>query len=227
MSRRSTGQVIERSGPRGKVFALRFQAYGERRYLTLGSPAEGWTRRRAREEMDNIHADVRRGIWVWRRRARTALGERRVTKFGPFASRLVAERKGEVSDSQLANQEWTLVHLLPYFADWQLEDIDIEAVTPTAITRCRRPRRGVRRSSCVGPCERERPHPATALCRFDQQGDRHLAMGPLDRARIQVGHRERRRREAAPTEGAPKAPGPPGHGRADRSPDRRGRRSGS
>jgi integrase len=40
----------------------------------------------------------------------------------------VAERKGEVSDSQIVNQEWTLGHLLPYFADWQLGDIDIEAV---------------------------------------------------------------------------------------------------
>src|ERR1700727_1314105 len=98
MSRRSTGQVIERSGPRGKVFALRFHAY------------------------------VRRGIWVWRRRrGRTGLDER-ATTFGPFASRLVAERKGEVSDSQIVNQEWTLGHLLPYFADWQLGDIDIEAV---------------------------------------------------------------------------------------------------
>jgi integrase len=119
--------VIERSGPRGKVFALRFQAYGERQYLTLGSPAEGWTRRRAREEMDNIHADVRRGIWVWRRRrARTGLDES--TTFGPFASRLVAERRGEVGDSQIANQEWTLRHLLPYFADWSLQEIDIQAV---------------------------------------------------------------------------------------------------
>jgi len=127
MSRRSTGQVIERSGPRGKVFALRFHAYGERRYLTLGSPAEGWTRRRAREEMDDIHADVRRGIWVWRRRrARTGLDE--ATTFGPFASRLVGERKGEVGDSQIVNQEWTLRHLLPYFADWPLQDIDIQAV---------------------------------------------------------------------------------------------------
>jgi integrase len=121
--------VVERSGPRGKVFALRFQAYGERRYLTLGSPAEGWTRRRAREEMDNICADVRRGTWVWRRRrAGTGLKAGKATTFGPFARRLVAERKGEVSDSQIVNQEWTLGHLLPYFADWQLGDIDVEAV---------------------------------------------------------------------------------------------------
>jgi integrase len=128
MSRRSTGHVIERSGPRGKVFALRFHAYGERRYLTLGSPAEGWTRGRAREEMDNVLADVRRGTWVWRRRrARTGLDARRTT-FGSFARRLVAERKGEVSDSQIVNQEWTLGHLLPYFADWSLGEIDVEAV---------------------------------------------------------------------------------------------------
>jgi len=129
MPTRSAGQVVERSGSRGKVFALRFQAYGERRYLTLGSPAEGWTRRGAREELDNILADVRRGIWVWRRR-RTGkkADEGRATTFGRFACRIVAERKGQVSDNHLAYLEWTLGHLLSYFNDWLLGEIDVEAV---------------------------------------------------------------------------------------------------
>jgi len=160
MSRRSTGQVVERSGPRGKVFALRFQAYSERRYLTLGSPAEGWTRRRAREEMDNILADVRRGIWIRRRKGTGMTAEGRATTFGRFARRLMAERKGQISDNHLAYQEWTLGHLLPYFADWQLGDIDIEAVDAyrhhkvreaeskrAAIERCR-PLRSESGTSC-------------------------------------------------------------------------------
>ena len=42
--RKPTGSVVERTNKRGKVFALRFRAYGEREYETLGSEADGWTR---------------------------------------------------------------------------------------------------------------------------------------------------------------------------------------
>jgi hypothetical protein len=44
-------------------FALRFTAYGERRYVTLGSPEEGWSQARAEADLENVLADVRRGIW--------------------------------------------------------------------------------------------------------------------------------------------------------------------
>ena len=37
MPRKATGQVIERDGKRGRTYALRFRAYGERRFLTLGT----------------------------------------------------------------------------------------------------------------------------------------------------------------------------------------------
>jgi hypothetical protein len=63
MPRRSTGQVLERERDGGCVFALRFRAYGKRRYVTLGSAAEGWTREKAEEELANVLADVRREIW--------------------------------------------------------------------------------------------------------------------------------------------------------------------
>ena len=35
MARKATGQVIERDGKRGRTYALRFRAYGERQFLTL------------------------------------------------------------------------------------------------------------------------------------------------------------------------------------------------
>jgi hypothetical protein len=63
MARRSTGQVVELERQGGRTFALRFRAYGKRRYLTLGTTAEGWTREKAEEELANVFADVRRGIW--------------------------------------------------------------------------------------------------------------------------------------------------------------------
>src|SRR3954452_12453646 len=63
MARRATGQVVEKKRARGTVYALRFRAYGERRYVTLGSSDDGWTRKRAHVELANVLADVRRGIW--------------------------------------------------------------------------------------------------------------------------------------------------------------------
>ena len=64
MARRSEGQVVERHWKSGRGYALRFRAFGERQYLTLGSETEGWNRGRAEEELANVLADVRRGLWV-------------------------------------------------------------------------------------------------------------------------------------------------------------------
>lgn len=64
MAARSQGQVLERAWKSGRGYALRFRAYGERQYVTLGLESEGWDRDRADEELANILADVRRGIWV-------------------------------------------------------------------------------------------------------------------------------------------------------------------
>lgn len=63
MRTQAKGEVIERDRKAGRTFALRFRAYGKRRYLTLGTVAEGWSRAKAEEELSNVLADVRRGIW--------------------------------------------------------------------------------------------------------------------------------------------------------------------
>jgi hypothetical protein len=63
MARKATGQVVERTRSEGRTFALRFQAYGKRHYLSLGTTGQGWTRRKAEDELANVLADVRRGIW--------------------------------------------------------------------------------------------------------------------------------------------------------------------
>ena len=133
MATRSQGQVLERTWKSGRGYALRFNAYGERQYLTLGLETEGWTRTRAEEELQNIVADVRRGLWVTpdkHHRARNGHDDNTevATLFGPFARGLVAARKGEVSPNTHGYQEWALTHLLRYFVDWPLAEIDIEAV---------------------------------------------------------------------------------------------------
>jgi integrase len=133
MAARQKGEVLERDWKSGRGYALRFSAYGEREYLTLGFERDGWTYERATEELENILADVRRGIWVSpkkkkRRTDAEADEETAKTIFGPFARGLVVSRKGQVSDNHLAFMEWALGHLLPYFGDWPLLDIDIQAV---------------------------------------------------------------------------------------------------
>ncbi len=61
MARPSPGGVIPPK--HGRAWAIRFRAYGKRRYLTLGTTAEGWSRPRAEAELRHILADVERGLW--------------------------------------------------------------------------------------------------------------------------------------------------------------------
>jgi integrase len=133
MAARSQGHVLERAWKSGRGYALRFNAYGERQYLTLGLETDGWTRQRADEELQNILADVRRGIWIppdKNHHSRNGHDDDadEAPLFGPFALGLVAARKGEVSTNTHGYLEWALAHLLPYFASWPVGAIDIEAV---------------------------------------------------------------------------------------------------
>ncbi|HTU13667.1 MAG TPA: site-specific integrase [Solirubrobacterales bacterium] len=132
MATKSKGQVLERDWKSGRGYALRFTAYGERRYVSLGFKRNGWTFERAEEELANIMADVRRGIWVppkkEKRSKKTDETSPTVPAFGPFARGLVAARRGQVSENTTSYEEWGLGHLLDYFADWPLHEIDIEAV---------------------------------------------------------------------------------------------------
>jgi hypothetical protein len=64
MAGRAKGEVKVREWKSGRSFALRFWAYGERRYVTLGSERDGWDQRAAEEELENVLVDVRRGVWV-------------------------------------------------------------------------------------------------------------------------------------------------------------------
>jgi integrase len=130
---RSQGQVIERRWKHGRGYALRFNAYGERQYVTLGMQSEGWTRKRAEIELANVMADVRRGTWIppdRNKRTRGAAGEGpNEPTFHEFASAWHADRKGEITPAGHEHEEWALrYHLLPYFANWRLSEIDIPAV---------------------------------------------------------------------------------------------------
>jgi len=154
--------VLERPFGRSKVFALRFRAYGRRRYLTLGTPSEGWTRRRGEEEMDVVRAEVDRGAWVPPPpRHRFALGDRGSAEdaapFGSFAGSQVRERRSEVRPATFEYWQWALGHLLPYFADRPLPTIDAWAVDAYRLhkleeseDRCQRLAKGRPRTDALG-----------------------------------------------------------------------------
>ena len=133
MAGKSRGEVLERNWKAGRGYALRFSAYGRREYLTLGFERDGWTYKAAEEELEKVLAEVSLGIWVrpekQKRRSEGEPEEEGSTPlFASFARQLVASREGQVSENQRKFEYWGLKHLLRYFGDWRLADIDVQAV---------------------------------------------------------------------------------------------------
>jgi integrase len=133
MPRKATGQVVEKQRTGGRrVYALRFRAYGERQYVTLGRSTDDppWTRARAEEELENVLADVRRGIWrPDHAEAEQPAGPRREPTFHEFASEWLAARRHELGKRTIEDYEWALsCHLLAYFARHRLSEITAEEI---------------------------------------------------------------------------------------------------
>lgn len=129
MARQPTGQVIEPDGQRQRSWAIRFRAYGERRYLTLGTAEEGWSRRRAEEELANVLADVRRGIWQPPRLDPEPTTPEPEPTFHEFASRWFADHEAGWRPNTRADYRWVLeLHLLPWFKDKLLSEITAEEI---------------------------------------------------------------------------------------------------
>jgi integrase len=130
MQRRSTGGVVLDERRKSPVFALRFRAYGRRQFVTLGSVDEGWTRKKAEDELQNVLADVRRGIWrpPDRQPAPAPVLPSDPT-FHEFASQwFAANEEGWRPKTRLAYR-WELTdHLLPFFADHRLSQITLREV---------------------------------------------------------------------------------------------------
>jgi integrase len=128
MPRSATGSVLATRTTRGTSYALRFTAYGERRYQTLGSSEEGWTRASAEEELQNVLADVRRGMWRPPVPAAPITVEPDPT-FHEFASDWFTAHRGEWAPNTVLDYEWQLRnHLLPFFAEHRLSQISIAEV---------------------------------------------------------------------------------------------------
>jgi len=129
LPRKMTGQVLEREGRRGRTYALRFTAYGRRQYLTLGNAEDGWSRAKAGAELENVTADVRRGIWHPPEREPVVEAPRHEPTFHEFASQWFEASKGEWRKNTQRDYLWQLTHhLLPFFARHRLSAITVEEV---------------------------------------------------------------------------------------------------
>jgi integrase len=137
MARESTGQVLERKGKRGITYAARVRAYGERHYLSLGYSWEGYTRRQADTELQNILADIRRGTWTPAQPELVAAPTQDPT-FHEFASQWFEAHRHEVSKRTIEDYQWALTHhLLPFFKDHHLTQITIAEVDRYKHTKVR------------------------------------------------------------------------------------------
>ena len=126
MARPATGQVLERHGKQGTTYGLRFRAYGKRHYLTLSA---GTTQTQAETELENVLADVRRGLWQPPVAAPVAETPREVPTLHEFASAWHARRQGIVKARTSEWERWALSgHLLAHFATRRVSEIDGAAV---------------------------------------------------------------------------------------------------
>jgi integrase len=136
MGRPATGSVIEDRRSADTGFGLRFTAYGQRRSVALGRRSKGWTRERADEELQNVLADVRRGIWQPPKRQPPVSDEREIPTFHEFASEWFERQKleggrrgGGLTKAGTADLLWRLSnHLLPVFKDVRIDAIRVEDV---------------------------------------------------------------------------------------------------
>jgi hypothetical protein len=128
MEKRARGEIRVHERKDGQVtYSLRFRINGKREILTLGTDTDGWTFRKAERKLDDVLARIRAGVWE-PPRPPDAHDDASQT-FHLFASRWWAARKSELRPRTRENYEWRLTkHLLPFFADYEISEIDVALV---------------------------------------------------------------------------------------------------
>jgi len=95
--------------------------------VTLGPRRDGWTCEKAETELQNVLADVRRGIWQPPDPLPTPA--RQDVNFHEFASEWLAARKGSIAPSTWQSYRNELVHhLLPFFHAHEVRQITVAEV---------------------------------------------------------------------------------------------------
>lgn len=126
MARKATGAIVEHTARDGRTYrALRFSAYGKRRFVSLGPIGT----EAAQRELEYVLADVERGIWKDPKSVEPPPEPEPVPTFHQFAEEWWEEREGEWRDTTTERYRCCLeTHLLPFFGDHRLSDITIREV---------------------------------------------------------------------------------------------------
>jgi len=130
-ARHSTGGVVVDTRRKSPVYALRFRALGKRQYVTLGTEAEGWTKKKAEDELRRELMKVELGIWQPPAPAPIAATPATETdpSFHEFASRWFHLKEGGWRPNTKAAYKWEVTdHLLPFFAGHRLSQITVAEV---------------------------------------------------------------------------------------------------
>jgi integrase len=126
MPRRPTGQIVEHDGTDGRIYrALRFTAYGKRRYVSLGpvSVAE------AERDLRHVLADVERGVWQPPSPGPKPAEAEPTPTFHEYAEDWWLRMERHIAPQTRANYRWRLeTHLLPHFARTRIDAITFGAV---------------------------------------------------------------------------------------------------
>jgi integrase len=113
------GYVVERRGKSGTSYALWYRFNGKRVYRTLGRSRDGYTRRDADRELQNLLADINRG-------QHREADER---TFHEFASEWFHRKEPALKPATRDDYRNAIeVHLSPYFGDYLLSQITVEHV---------------------------------------------------------------------------------------------------
>ncbi|HUN77414.1 MAG TPA: tyrosine-type recombinase/integrase [Solirubrobacteraceae bacterium] len=126
MARKATGKVIEHEGKDGRTYrALRFTAYGRRRYVSLGAVSAAEAGRTLRHAM----ADVERGTWQPPAAVAPPPEPEPMPTFHEYAEEWWLRNERQFAENTRLDYRWRLEsHLLPFFKDHLLDTITFDLV---------------------------------------------------------------------------------------------------
>jgi integrase len=128
MARPPTGQVLERRGKRGRVFAIRYRAPGYGRvYETLGE-APTWDRARAEQALEDRKAQIRLGVWEPPRAQQVVTEVDEIPTFWTFAEHWYEQKELEVDTRTREHMLYLLNKHLVWFGRHRVDEITEELV---------------------------------------------------------------------------------------------------
>ena len=121
--RKPTGSVVEKTTRRGTAYALRFRAYGNREYETLGGEADGWTRELAEQELERRLAQVKLGQYIPPHQVEPESTDEPEPSFRELAWDWLEDRRLEVAPSTAEVYTWHVRLLCDYFGTLRPSEI--------------------------------------------------------------------------------------------------------